>query len=243
MANYSHLSRREQVLQKLIDANGAWVNGPDLANEEVGGSEGLKRLRELKQPEFGGYDIRLRKHPDPSRDIWQYRIVRREVPFIVTNLGMGSGDGEADTIADRRTFQSTISEQIHEQRQAAPEPAETYEYKQEPKGHSRSHLGKTEDGKYVLVRDDPPLPGQMEAFTDVDVTAQKFKVMPSALELGSTVPCPRCHGYRRAIRERDPITNKQIKGGRIIGYEELSRDPHKPSETCPRCDGFGVVPR
>lgn len=72
MANYSNLSRREQVLAYLKDHKNGWVDGPNLANEEVGGSEGLKRLRELRAD---GYRIEQRRHPSPGRDIWQYRLV------------------------------------------------------------------------------------------------------------------------------------------------------------------------
>ncbi len=64
-------SRRQQVLDYLQARAGQWVNGPELANETVGGSEGLKRLRELRAE---GYPILERKHPDQSRTIWQYRL-------------------------------------------------------------------------------------------------------------------------------------------------------------------------
>jgi hypothetical protein len=72
MANRSSMTRAEQVLARLRDADGEWVDGPELANERVGGSEGLKRLRELRDE---GHPIETRKHPDPDRDIWQYRLV------------------------------------------------------------------------------------------------------------------------------------------------------------------------
>lgn len=64
-------TRREQVLNRLSEAGGGWVDGPDLANAQIGGSEGLKRVRELR---MDGYDIEMRKHPDPGRAIWQYRM-------------------------------------------------------------------------------------------------------------------------------------------------------------------------
>lgn len=72
MGNLSSLSRKEQVLAVLSEARGAWVDGPNLANEQVGGSEGLKRLRELRDDD--GYPIEARRHPEPGRDIWQYRL-------------------------------------------------------------------------------------------------------------------------------------------------------------------------
>jgi hypothetical protein len=66
------MTRKKQVLERLRQAAGDWVNGPELANETVGGSEGHRRLRELRAE---GYAIEERKHPDPNRSIWQYRMV------------------------------------------------------------------------------------------------------------------------------------------------------------------------
>jgi hypothetical protein len=65
------MTRKQQVLEMLRLHVGTWVNGTDLATEEVGGSEGLKRLRELRQE---GYPIERRKHPDPAREIFQYQL-------------------------------------------------------------------------------------------------------------------------------------------------------------------------
>ena len=70
------MTREEQVLYVLETYVGRWVDGPLLANEKVGGSEGLKRLRELKQK---GHLIQKRKHPDPRRAIYQYRLVEQAV--------------------------------------------------------------------------------------------------------------------------------------------------------------------
>lgn len=72
--NLSAKTRKEQVLARLSEARGEWVDGPELANEKVGGSEGLRRLRELKAE---GFPIEERKHPDPERDIYQYRLGTR----------------------------------------------------------------------------------------------------------------------------------------------------------------------
>jgi hypothetical protein len=65
-------TRRGQVLHRLRLARGEWVSGVELATAEVGGSEGLKRLRELRAM---GYPIEERPHPDAGRSSWQYRIV------------------------------------------------------------------------------------------------------------------------------------------------------------------------
>ena len=71
MANLSDLTRKEQVLEKLKSRAGEWINGADLANESVGGSEGLKRLRELKRE---GWLIQMRKSPSQGSDQFQYRL-------------------------------------------------------------------------------------------------------------------------------------------------------------------------
>jgi hypothetical protein len=65
------VTRAQQVLRRLREAQGEWVDGTELANEVVGGSEGLKRLRELRGL---GWDIEERRHPNPRRAIWQYRL-------------------------------------------------------------------------------------------------------------------------------------------------------------------------
>lgn len=69
MANYSSATRKEQVLAVLRSRAGEWIDGSDLANEEVGGSEGLKRLRELK---LDGWMIQMRRKP--KSDQFQYRL-------------------------------------------------------------------------------------------------------------------------------------------------------------------------
>lgn len=77
MSNRSPMTRGEQVLDRLRQEHGGWVDGPELANERVGGSEGLRRVRELRQD---GYSIEERKHPDPRRDIFQYRLMSLRQP-------------------------------------------------------------------------------------------------------------------------------------------------------------------
>lgn len=71
MANYSNATRKEQVLNALKSRPGEWFDGAALANEEVGGSEGLKRLRELKAE---GWLIQMRKSPVQGSDQFQYRL-------------------------------------------------------------------------------------------------------------------------------------------------------------------------
>lgn len=71
----------------------SWVDGPDLANERVGGSEGLKRLRELRAD---GHRIQQRRHPNPDRDIWQYRLVVDSPPPLRSADRPTLDDGQPD---------------------------------------------------------------------------------------------------------------------------------------------------
>ena len=66
------MTRKQQVIDRLLAADGRWVNGSELATEAVGGSEGLKRLREARAE---GWPIEEQHHPDRSRTVWQYRLL------------------------------------------------------------------------------------------------------------------------------------------------------------------------
>jgi hypothetical protein len=68
------LTRRQEVLSVLMASMGEWIDGTMLATAQVGGSEGLRRLRELAFDM--GCEIDRRPHPDPARDCWQYRLVK-----------------------------------------------------------------------------------------------------------------------------------------------------------------------
>lgn len=61
-----------RVLEVLTSHANEWVNGPALCHPDVGGSEGLRRLRELRAD---GYIIEMRHHPDPRRKVRQYRLL------------------------------------------------------------------------------------------------------------------------------------------------------------------------
>ena len=74
MANFSDLTRKEQVLEYLKARVGRWVDTTEIANEVVGGSEGTKRLRELKSE---GWLIQMRRHPDQGVDQYQYRLAEQ----------------------------------------------------------------------------------------------------------------------------------------------------------------------
>jgi hypothetical protein len=68
--NLSEKSRKQRVLDYLRDRQGQWVDGTELISPEVGGSEGLRRVRELRAE----IEIDLRRHPNPLKDVWQYRL-------------------------------------------------------------------------------------------------------------------------------------------------------------------------
>ena len=88
MANLSDKTRKEQVLVYLQERKGEWVDGTDIMNEQVGGQRGGARIFDLRDD---GYLIQARRHPDPERDIWQYRLMDREpVEQLPTPLREGA---------------------------------------------------------------------------------------------------------------------------------------------------------
>jgi hypothetical protein len=237
MANLSELTRREQVLKYLQDHAGQWVDGPDLATEAVGGSEGLRRLRELR--EEGQHDIRRRMHPDRSRGTFQYKLVPKAAVFDVVKASKG--------------------EQPWSPVPGPPEPADTYDYRppDKPRG---THLGRTQSGEFVVVYDGPPplvddeqqviliAEGQVDLGVPEEPTF-KYTEMPKALDMGKHRRCPLCQGYRRPIFEKDPVSGRKIVPAvgakpKIVAYEDHCRDPRKGKKgaPCERCNGFGVVP-
>lgn len=253
MTNYSDLTRREQVLARLQEAKGDWVDGTDLATAEVGGTEGLKRLRELR---LEGHDIRMQRHPDPSRDIFQYRLVIPAQPYGASLMDPSIEAHPGPTYKSEGSFPKADWP-------PKPEPAEVYEYKQPP-GQIRagSKLGRTEDGTFVVIYDqEPPIleedapvdpaPGQQS----MDVPKEpwtKFDKMPKTIDMGLHRRCPLCQAYRKPIVEVDAaghaIKYPQGKNGtlkpRILAYEDFCRDPRKGKGNfpCERCNGFGIVP-
>lgn len=65
-------TRKAAVLALLRGAHGEWVDGSDIATANVGGSEGLRRLRELREAD--GWPIERRPHPTRATS-WQYRLL------------------------------------------------------------------------------------------------------------------------------------------------------------------------
>lgn len=64
------MNRREKVLHYLLQRHGMWVTGYELTSPTVGGSEGLRRLREIRAS--GVTQIEMRKRP--GSDAYEYRI-------------------------------------------------------------------------------------------------------------------------------------------------------------------------
>ena len=62
--------RKAQVLKVLQNAEGEWVGGPSLCNQAVGGSEGLRRLRELRALGYGIVKKKLSK-----QNYYSYKLV------------------------------------------------------------------------------------------------------------------------------------------------------------------------
>ena len=62
--------RKREVLARLMAADGKWVGGPELANRRCGGSEGLRRLRELRELGYTIEKKRLEGH-----NYYSYRFV------------------------------------------------------------------------------------------------------------------------------------------------------------------------
>ena len=66
--------RKREVLIRLLEAGEDWVGGPELASVSCGGSEGLRRLRELRQLGHAIEKKRLEGH-----NYFSYRLV---APFL-----------------------------------------------------------------------------------------------------------------------------------------------------------------
>lgn len=227
--NLSEQSRKEQVFYYLKARINAWIDGPDLANETVGGSEGLKRLREirveLRDDPNAEHDIEMRGHPDPGRDIHQYRLVDRR----------GSVYAAPAPASPKQVSNGSTSERPPMRQNALDRRGTHVAY--DPV--TQTYLAVNDEPAPPL--EPPPLPGQ----TDMGVPEElgyKYEKVPAKLELGRSIPCPMCHGIHRAIKEKDPLTGKAGKGSKVIGYEDQTRNPNKPSQTCPRCNGFGLIP-
>lgn len=214
MANFSDTTRQDQVLSRLRETRGLWVDGPELANEQVGGSEGLKRLRELRQQ---GHDIRMRRHPDSRRSIWQYMLMED---------GPSAANEEVATEINRPP---SVVQHI--------EPAEKPVYPRSAPLAGRPKMGEAiiqkEDGTYEYV---PPQPEISKPIASIPKQPEgyRFTKMPQRLDFGSMAVCHRCKGKK--LPERWTPAGKHLPG------DEFCRDPKDRKNPCRRCGGFGIVP-
>jgi len=69
---------RRRVLDVLLKNEGRWISGNTLCLPEIGGSEGLRRLRELrKMVKKWGWVIEKRR-PLEERTTWEYRLIKQK---------------------------------------------------------------------------------------------------------------------------------------------------------------------
>ncbi|ADG06634.1 hypothetical protein [Kyrpidia tusciae] len=75
-------TRREAVWRFLTEHMGEWLDAHVIASPSVGGSEGLRRLRELRASLPPGFRIekRRKRTEDGWAFTWQYRLVRVDNP-------------------------------------------------------------------------------------------------------------------------------------------------------------------
>lgn len=260
MANLSDLTRKEQVLRYLQDHLNAWVDGPELANEMVGGSEGLKRLRELRDD---GHRIVMRPHPNKSRDIFQYKLVVPETihPSVVgrvTDLGTyvfpekAAGSSSPVTSGARPAKPSVAKGETplrwnddtgywEATKEVCPDCGGVYEDETVHRKGNEHRLWEEKKAQFEFE--------QQQIAIDPQPIQYKFTELPTKISMENATLCPRCKGYR--LPERKESVRRSRTGLKIVTArpaESFTRDPYKPSNKdkspnrCPRCNGFGVVP-
>jgi ribosomal protein L37AE/L43A len=69
------MTRKQKIHEILMRAPNEWVNGDRLMQADTGGGRFGARIEELRKD---GFEIEARRHPDPKRDIWQYRIIYKK---------------------------------------------------------------------------------------------------------------------------------------------------------------------
>lgn len=270
MANLSEHTRKEQVLLYLTERANQWVDGPELATEAVGGSEGLRRLRELRMS--GDHDIRERRHPDAQRDIWQYMLVsgvkvlfQHSLQNLPKPLDLGVDFDDAKPAYPDPATEAARREEEAQRLLDLPEPEPTPSPWPADYGQPRisSAVKRKEDGTFeyvppqraliaeqLTIPDDPPQPPPI-----------KFDARPSRIDWGSVAICPRCKSKTtrgRKAKKRDDndpgLEPEHIRQRKSKSKDEgpaltdadgvlLFRDPHsRKAKPCERCNGYGIVP-
>lgn len=75
-------TKREAVWTYLLAHEGEWIDAHILTHPAIGGSEGLRRLREIRASLPPGFRIekRRKRTEDGLTHTWQYRLVRLDTP-------------------------------------------------------------------------------------------------------------------------------------------------------------------
>jgi hypothetical protein len=215
--NKSTLTRKELVLQLLMSRQNEWVNGPEIANERVGGSEGLRRLRELRDDD--GHPIEERRHTNPERDIWQYRLTSRE-SFDVSSMPPAFREPDETPTPEVSSPNETawsvtpgdVGRDFPLRKDADGKISIVWLICEECGGgysiwadHLRSEQHRKWLAKSQTLEGRTPMPIQPEPET------YRFTKLPDRIDFGTATVCPKCRG-------------KKIKAG------------------CRRCNDFGIVP-
>lgn len=242
MANFSDLTRKEQVLAYLRERAGHWVDGPELATEAVGGSEGLRRLRELRLS--GDYDIRERRHPDPQRDIWQYMLVLDLVAeakrIFADDLAPPPLDfGDLDTEDSKPSYPDATTEAARREEEAQrlldlPIPDEAESPWPADHGQTRmsSAVKKKEDGTFEYV---PPqrslgVAEQLETPPDPpQPPGSAFTSLPKQIRWGEMAVCPRCHMKTTRGRKSKPKADEGLVPEHIAQRKRKSKEQDGPA--------------
>jgi len=267
MANLSDRTRKQQVLDYLWDHRNRWVDGPALATEAVGGSEGLRRLRELRLS--GDHDIRERRHPDAQRDIWQYMLVVADSTHLVLpvlppepaelDLGIDFDDSkppypDAATEAARREEEANRLLDLPVDEPESPWPAD----------HGQTSISaavkRKEDGTFEYVPPQRALIQTEQLETPPDPPqppGSAYESMPKKVSWGDTAVCPRCKGKTTRGRKSKPRDEgsepehirqrkaRRKEGPNLVDSDGilLFRDPYsREVKPCLRCNGYGIVP-
>lgn len=65
--------------------------------------------------------------------------------------------------------------------------------------------------------------------SELEISTEKFDVMPKTIVFGEVAVCPRCHARTRKY----DYEGKEMK---------RHKDPHVKRKPCLGCNGFGIVP-
>lgn len=82
------MTKREAVWKYLVEHLGEWVDAHTLTHPAIGGSEGLRRLREIRASLPPGYRIekRRKRSGDKLTHTYQYRLVRTSESLAAEQL-------------------------------------------------------------------------------------------------------------------------------------------------------------